>query len=144
MLCCTNINLPLMKVSLAKIVAEMLWSWIYFFFYFSISRSKSLNDVSAEDQQSLRKIRYEELQKIKEQLQEQDLKWQEVNTSFHSSWCVLPKGWVLPMFSTPRKRVLAYVVIRVVVLWSDAFHATRSVSWGGKGNICLRQNWIYF
>lgn len=55
------------------------------FFYFSISRSKSLNDVSAEDQQSLRKIRYEELQKIKEQLQEQDLKWQEVNTSFHSS-----------------------------------------------------------
>uniref|UniRef100_A0A8V0X916 LIM domain 7 n=1 Tax=Gallus gallus TaxID=9031 RepID=A0A8V0X916_CHICK len=39
--------------------------------------SKSLNDVSAEDQQSLRKIRYEELQKIKEQLQEQDLKWQE-------------------------------------------------------------------
>lgn len=44
-----------------------------------------MNDVSAEDQQSLRKIRYEELQKIKEQLQEQDLKWQEVNTSFHSS-----------------------------------------------------------
>ncbi|NXG54449.1 LMO7 protein, partial [Hemiprocne comata] len=41
------------------------------------SRSKSLNDVSAEELQSLRKIRYEELQKIKEQLQEQDLKWQE-------------------------------------------------------------------
>ncbi|XP_031464123.1 LIM domain only protein 7 isoform X3 [Phasianus colchicus] len=39
--------------------------------------SKSLNDVSAEEQQTLRKIRYEELQKIKEQLQEQDLKWQE-------------------------------------------------------------------
>ncbi|NXM74118.1 LMO7 protein, partial [Serilophus lunatus] len=39
--------------------------------------SKSLNDVSAEELQSLRKIRYEELQKIKEQLQEQDLKWQE-------------------------------------------------------------------
>ncbi|NXX77149.1 LMO7 protein, partial [Urocolius indicus] len=39
--------------------------------------SKSLNDVSAEDLQSLRKIRYEELQRIKEQLQEQDLKWQE-------------------------------------------------------------------
>ncbi|NXY71028.1 LMO7 protein, partial [Glareola pratincola] len=38
---------------------------------------KSLNDVSAEELQSLRKIRYEELQKIKEQLQEQDLKWQE-------------------------------------------------------------------
>ncbi|XP_048789253.1 LIM domain only protein 7 isoform X12 [Lagopus muta] len=43
----------------------------------TFSRSKSLNDVSAEEQQSLRKIRYEELQKIKEQLQEQDLKWQE-------------------------------------------------------------------
>ncbi|NXS69050.1 LMO7 protein, partial [Pandion haliaetus] len=38
---------------------------------------KSLNDVSAEELQSLRKIRYEELQRIKEQLQEQDLKWQE-------------------------------------------------------------------
>ncbi|NXA29148.1 LMO7 protein, partial [Ibidorhyncha struthersii] len=44
---------------------------------FFLSRSKSLNDVSAEELQSLRKIRYEELQKIKEQLQEQDLKWQE-------------------------------------------------------------------
>ncbi|NXA33260.1 LMO7 protein, partial [Eudromia elegans] len=39
--------------------------------------SKSLNDVSAEELQSLRKIRYEELQKIKSQLQEQDLQWQE-------------------------------------------------------------------
>ncbi|KAM6317133.1 LIM domain only protein 7 [Aegotheles albertisi] len=39
--------------------------------------SKSLNDVSAEELQSLRKIRYEELQKMKEQLQEQDLQWQE-------------------------------------------------------------------
>lgn len=36
-----------------------------------------MNDVSAEELQSLRKIRYEELQRIKEQLQEQDLKWQE-------------------------------------------------------------------
>ncbi|NXG73124.1 LMO7 protein, partial [Baryphthengus martii] len=44
---------------------------------FFLSRSKSLNDVSAEELQSMRKIRYEELQKIKEQLQEQDLKWQE-------------------------------------------------------------------
>ncbi|NWS13918.1 LMO7 protein, partial [Pachyramphus minor] len=44
---------------------------------FFLPRSKSLNDVSAEELQSLRKIRYEELQKIKEQLQEQDLKWQE-------------------------------------------------------------------
>uniref|UniRef100_A0A8C5TAD7 LIM domain 7 n=1 Tax=Malurus cyaneus samueli TaxID=2593467 RepID=A0A8C5TAD7_9PASS len=39
--------------------------------------SKSLNDVSAEELQALRKTRYEELQRIKEQLQEQDLKWQE-------------------------------------------------------------------
>ncbi|XP_016155584.1 PREDICTED: LIM domain only protein 7 isoform X5 [Ficedula albicollis] len=39
--------------------------------------SKSLNDVNAEELQTMRKIRYEELQKIKEQLQEQDLKWQE-------------------------------------------------------------------
>ncbi|XP_015488222.1 LIM domain only protein 7 isoform X17 [Parus major] len=39
--------------------------------------SKSLNDVSADELQTMRKIRYEELQKIKEQLQEQDLKWQE-------------------------------------------------------------------
>ncbi|KFP91311.1 LIM domain only protein 7, partial [Apaloderma vittatum] len=45
--------------------------------YSFLSRSKSLNDVSAEELQSLRKIRYEELQRIKEQLQEQDLKWQE-------------------------------------------------------------------
>ncbi|NWZ76174.1 LMO7 protein, partial [Poecile atricapillus] len=44
---------------------------------FSLSRSKSLNDVSADELQTMRKIRYEELQKIKEQLQEQDLKWQE-------------------------------------------------------------------
>ncbi|NXD36179.1 LMO7 protein, partial [Copsychus sechellarum] len=44
---------------------------------FSLSRSKSLNDVNAEELQTMRKIRYEELQKIKEQLQEQDLKWQE-------------------------------------------------------------------
>ncbi|KFP53798.1 LIM domain only protein 7, partial [Cathartes aura] len=45
--------------------------------YFRENMSKSLNDVSAEELQSLRKIRYEELQRIKEQLQEQDLKWQE-------------------------------------------------------------------
>uniref|UniRef100_A0A8C5T9K6 LIM domain 7 n=1 Tax=Malurus cyaneus samueli TaxID=2593467 RepID=A0A8C5T9K6_9PASS len=43
----------------------------------TFSRSKSLNDVSAEELQALRKTRYEELQRIKEQLQEQDLKWQE-------------------------------------------------------------------
>ncbi|XP_025976624.2 LIM domain only protein 7 isoform X10 [Dromaius novaehollandiae] len=39
--------------------------------------SKSLNDVSADESQSLRRIRYEELQRIKNELQEQDLKWQE-------------------------------------------------------------------
>ncbi|XP_062422877.1 LIM domain only protein 7 isoform X8 [Rhea pennata] len=43
----------------------------------TFSRSKSLNDVSADELQSLRKIRYEELQRIKNELQEQDLKWQE-------------------------------------------------------------------
>ncbi|NWQ89941.1 LMO7 protein, partial [Burhinus bistriatus] len=52
---------------------QMVESRVFFF----LCRSKSLNDVSAEELQSLRKIRYEELQKIKEQLQEQDLKWQE-------------------------------------------------------------------
>ena len=46
-----------------------------------------MNDVSAEELQSLRKIRYEELQRIKEQLQEQDLKWQEVSTPFHLLTC---------------------------------------------------------
>lgn len=56
----------------------------------------------------MRKIRYEELQKIKEQLQEQDLKWQEVNTPFHPSSRVRLKGWVLPAFSVHRKQALAY------------------------------------
>ncbi|NXD85242.1 LMO7 protein, partial [Halcyon senegalensis] len=52
---------------------QMVESTLFFF----LSRSKSLNDVSVEELQSQRKIRYEELQRIKEQLQEQDLKWQE-------------------------------------------------------------------
>nr|XP_045001031.1 LIM domain only protein 7 isoform X2 [Jaculus jaculus] len=39
--------------------------------------SKSLSDVSAEDVQSLRQLRYEEMQKIKSQLKEQDQKWQD-------------------------------------------------------------------
>lgn len=68
-----------------------------------------MNDVSAEELQSLRKIRYEELQKIKEQLQEQDLKWQEVSTPFHPSSHVLLKGWVPPAFSVARKEALACV-----------------------------------
>ncbi|CAM4418889.1 unnamed protein product [Lepidochelys kempii] len=39
--------------------------------------SKSLNDVSADEAQVLRQVRYEELQKIKSKLQEQDQKWQD-------------------------------------------------------------------
>ncbi|XP_040122828.1 LIM domain only protein 7 isoform X12 [Oryx dammah] len=40
-------------------------------------RSKSLSDVSAEDIQNLRQLRYEEMQRIKSQLKEQDQKWQD-------------------------------------------------------------------
>nr|KAF6427773.1 LIM domain 7 [Rousettus aegyptiacus] len=40
-------------------------------------RSKSMSDVSAEDVQNLRQLRYEEMQKIKSQLKEQDQKWQD-------------------------------------------------------------------
>lgn len=40
-------------------------------------RSKSMSDVSAEDIQSLRQLRYEEMQRIKSQLKEQDQKWQD-------------------------------------------------------------------
>ncbi|XP_048955272.1 LIM domain only protein 7 isoform X27 [Canis lupus dingo] len=39
--------------------------------------SKSMSDVSAEDIQNLRQLRYEEMQKIKSQLKEQDQKWQD-------------------------------------------------------------------
>ncbi|KAM5313254.1 LIM domain only protein 7 isoform 17-T17 [Glossophaga mutica] len=39
--------------------------------------SKSMSDVSAEDVQSWRQLRYEEMQKIKSQLKEQDQKWQD-------------------------------------------------------------------
>ncbi|XP_077014562.1 LIM domain only protein 7 isoform X11 [Tamandua tetradactyla] len=39
--------------------------------------SKSLSDVSTEDVQNLRQLRYEEMQKIKSQLKEQDQKWQD-------------------------------------------------------------------
>lgn len=86
-----------------------------------LSRSKSLNDVSAEELQSLRKIRYEELQRIKEQLQEQDLKWQEVRAPFHPSTRVLLKGWVPPPFSVPRKQALACVQ-QSMVLSSKTIH----------------------
>ena len=36
-----------------------------------------MSDVSAEDVQNLRQVRYEEMQKIKSQLKEQDQKWQD-------------------------------------------------------------------
>ncbi|XP_036106100.1 LIM domain only protein 7 isoform X4 [Molossus molossus] len=39
--------------------------------------SKSMSDVSAEDVQHLRQLRYEEMQKMKSQLKEQDQKWQD-------------------------------------------------------------------
>uniref|UniRef100_A0A5F8GDR2 LIM domain 7 n=1 Tax=Monodelphis domestica TaxID=13616 RepID=A0A5F8GDR2_MONDO len=43
----------------------------------TFSRSKSLSDITAEDVHSLRQLRYEEMQKIKSQLQEQDQQWQD-------------------------------------------------------------------
>ncbi|XP_075806165.1 LIM domain only protein 7 isoform X18 [Microtus pennsylvanicus] len=43
----------------------------------TFSRSKSMSDVTAEDVQNLRQLRYEEMQKIKSQLKEQDQKWQD-------------------------------------------------------------------
>ncbi|XP_062982086.1 LIM domain only protein 7 isoform X9 [Elgaria multicarinata webbii] len=39
--------------------------------------SKSLNDVSADELQTIRQLRYEELQKIRTQLQQQDEQWQD-------------------------------------------------------------------
>ncbi|XP_051016884.1 LIM domain only protein 7 isoform X8 [Acomys russatus] len=39
--------------------------------------SKSMSDVTAEDVQSVRQLRYEEMQKMKSQLKEQDQKWQD-------------------------------------------------------------------
>ncbi|XP_024609722.1 LIM domain only protein 7 isoform X3 [Neophocaena asiaeorientalis asiaeorientalis] len=44
---------------------------------YRMTRSKSTSDVSAEDAQNLRQLRYEEMQKIKSQLKEQDQKWQD-------------------------------------------------------------------
>ncbi|KAM3935609.1 LIM domain only protein 7 isoform 4-T4 [Leptodactylus fuscus] len=43
----------------------------------TFSRSKSLENCNAEELQTMRQIRLEELQKIKGQLQEQDQKWQD-------------------------------------------------------------------
>ncbi|XP_033003840.1 LIM domain only protein 7 isoform X6 [Lacerta agilis] len=39
--------------------------------------SKSLNDVSADELQTIRQLRYEELQRIRSQLQQQDEQWQD-------------------------------------------------------------------
>ncbi|XP_074155382.1 LIM domain only protein 7 isoform X5 [Sminthopsis crassicaudata] len=39
--------------------------------------SKSLSDITAEDVPNMRQLRYEEMQKIKSQLQEQDQQWQD-------------------------------------------------------------------
>lgn len=95
-----------------------------------LSRSKSLNDVSAEELQSLRKIRYEELQRIKEQLQEQDLKWQEVSTPLHLSSRVPLKGWVPPTFTVPRKQALACGQ-RFMGLSSETIHLMQLLGiWG--------------
>nr|XP_020639165.1 LIM domain only protein 7 isoform X5 [Pogona vitticeps] len=43
----------------------------------TFSRSKSLNDVSADELQTIRQLRYEELQRIRSQLKEQDEQWQD-------------------------------------------------------------------
>ncbi|KAM9032305.1 LIM domain only protein 7 isoform X12 [Sarcophilus harrisii] len=43
----------------------------------TFSRSKSLSDITAEDVHNMRQLRYEEMQKIKSQLQEQDQQWQD-------------------------------------------------------------------
>lgn len=43
----------------------------------TFSRSKSLENCNAEELQNLRKIRFDEMQKIKSELQEQDQKWQD-------------------------------------------------------------------
>ncbi|XP_074047939.1 LIM domain only protein 7 isoform X14 [Macrotis lagotis] len=43
----------------------------------TFSRSKSLSDITADDVQNIRQLRYEEMQKMKSQLQEQDQQWQD-------------------------------------------------------------------
>nr|CAI9712282.1 unnamed protein product [Rangifer tarandus platyrhynchus] len=55
-----------------RLMVERLFQKIY-----GESGSKSMSDVSAEDIQSLRQLRYEEMQRIKSQLKEQDQKWQD-------------------------------------------------------------------
>ncbi|XP_052046736.1 LIM domain only protein 7 isoform X4 [Apodemus sylvaticus] len=55
-----------------RLMVERLFQKIY-----GENGSKSMSDVSAEDVQSLRQLRYEEMQKIKSKLKEQDQKWQD-------------------------------------------------------------------
>ncbi|XP_029397686.1 LIM domain only protein 7 isoform X7 [Mus pahari] len=55
-----------------RLMVERLFQKIY-----GENGSKSMSDVSAEDVQNLRQVRYEEMQKIKSQLKEQDQKWQD-------------------------------------------------------------------
>ncbi|XP_021563049.1 LIM domain only protein 7 isoform X2 [Carlito syrichta] len=55
-----------------RLMVERLFEKIY-----GENGSKSLSDVNAEDVQNLRQLRYEEMQKIKSQLKEQDQKWQD-------------------------------------------------------------------
>ncbi|XP_036106094.1 LIM domain only protein 7 isoform X1 [Molossus molossus] len=55
-----------------RLMVERLFQKIY-----GENGSKSMSDVSAEDVQHLRQLRYEEMQKMKSQLKEQDQKWQD-------------------------------------------------------------------
>ncbi|XP_040607372.1 LIM domain only protein 7 isoform X4 [Mesocricetus auratus] len=55
-----------------RLMVERLFQKIY-----GENGSKSMSDVSAEDIQNLRQVRYEEMQKMKSQLKEQDQKWQD-------------------------------------------------------------------
>ncbi|XP_064442061.1 LIM domain only protein 7 isoform X6 [Mirounga angustirostris] len=55
-----------------RLMVERLFQKIY-----GENGSKSMSDVSTEDIQNLRQLRYEEMQKIKSQLKEQDQKWQD-------------------------------------------------------------------
>uniref|UniRef100_A0A2K6G2B2 LIM domain 7 n=2 Tax=Propithecus coquereli TaxID=379532 RepID=A0A2K6G2B2_PROCO len=55
-----------------RLMVERLFQKIY-----GENGSKSMSDVSAEDVQNLRQLRYEEMEKIKLQLKEQDQKWQD-------------------------------------------------------------------
>ncbi|XP_054990027.1 LIM domain only protein 7 isoform X2 [Sorex araneus] len=55
-----------------RLMVERLFQKIY-----GENGSKSLSDVSAEDVQHLRQLHYDEMQKIKSQLKEQDQKWQD-------------------------------------------------------------------